>query len=182
MAKTIQNYKLPGDPQQVLSHLRDHLANYSQYFSVGERGPDMLLLRIRNVVKKHWEWTKPGFRVQVSAAGSGSRIVLQRTLGPIANWFFGIFTTLAAISCVAGLVLQIANPADWLKILPFTAGSAVFTVVGLGFRQVYYFIDAGRDRELTGILEKSISDFGRPTAIRRREQSRMIGPGPSAPV
>lgn len=179
MAKTVQSYKLPGDPQQLVSHLRDHLANYAQYFTVEERTPSLLVLRIRHVVAKHWEFPKPGFRVRVLPAGTGSRIILQRTLAPIAGWFFGLWIALSGLALAWAVALMIAKPEDWRQQGYLFWGTVGLTLAGLLFREIYYLVERGRDRELTGILEKAIADFGRPTAIRRREQSRIPGPGPA---
>ena len=175
MAKTLQYSTSPEDAGRLMAHLVDHLANYSQYFEVEQRGPSLIALRTREVIARQWQFQKSGFLVRVTGDRGGSRITLLRTLGPLANWFWGLFTAGWAAALVWGLWRMGAQPAEARGAVTWVATAGGLTLFGLGMRQVFYWTTAGRDRELTNILQKAIADFGRPTAIRRREASR--GPG-----
>lgn len=180
MAKTLQYSLSPEDPSRIMAHLIDHLANYAQYFEVEQRGPKVIALRIREVVPKEWQFQNPGFLIQVTKSGPGCRIALQRTLTPAANWFLGLWVAAAALALAAGLALLTANPSEGRRHYPFIVTAGSLTLAGLVFRQVAYWIKSGRDPEFTNILQKALADFGRPTAIRRREESR--GPGTGTPA
>ena len=178
-ARTLQSSLSPEDPGRIMAHLVEHLANYSQYFEMQQRGPDVIELRIREVIARQWQLQKPHFLVRVTPSRPGCKIALQRTLAPVANWFLGIFTGVSAIALVGSLAVAIANPAERGALWKFMATAAGLTLAGLVLRQLYYWAEAGRDPELTGILQKALADFGRPTAVRRREAAR--GPGTMNP-
>lgn len=177
MAKTLQHSDSSEDPGRIMAYLVDHLANYAQYFVVEQRGSSVIQLTVREVVARQWQFQRPGFRIKVSPRSPGCRIALQRTLAPLANWFLGILTAGSALALAYALALIAAHPSEGRQQSGFVATAAGLTFVGMALRQVYYFVEGGRDRELTGILQKALADFGRPTAIRRREESRGPGTG-----
>ncbi len=179
MAKTLQYSTSPEDSGRIMAHLIDHLSNYAQYFEVEQSSGSVLILRVREVVARQWQFQRPGFRVRVTRSGSGCRIALQRTLAPLANWVLGLFTAGSAIALASGLALLAKDPSEPRQHATYIITTLTMTFAGLVLRQVYYLVEAGRDRELTGILQRALADFGRPTAIRRREESR--GPGTGMP-
>lgn len=177
MAKSVQQFASPGDPGRVFAHLLDHLANYAQYFSVQQRSESTLALELRGLGGTRMRFGKPGFVIRVTPSGSGSRIELLRSLAPLGRYFFGFFTGASGLAFLGGLAALGANPSDWRKLAPFVGISLGLTVAGLVFRRVYYSLESGRDRELTGIVEKALADYGRPTAVRRAMRENQPGPG-----
>lgn len=182
MAKKVQVFASRGDPGQLMPHFAEHMTHYAQYFSAEQRSPSLIALTLREFGVRRQEFTKPGFHIRVSAADGGSRIVLFRTLAPLTGYFSGIPVVAAAVAILAGIALVAMNPADWRSVAPFLGGAFGVLLVGLVLRQFFYWLEGARDRELAGIVQKALADLGRPTAIRRREQSAGAGPGTSQPA
>jgi len=174
MAKKVQVFAHGAEPTRIHAHLSEHLANYAQYFSVEQRSATELALAVREVVARRNEFQKPGFIVRVAPAGTGSSVILYRILAPLGRYAIGIFIAASGIALSAAVALLLRNTAEWRSSAPFVAAAAGLTLAGLGLWELFYWLQRGRDRELTGILQKALADYGRPTAIRRAKASHQL--------
>ena len=174
MAKKVQVFAHGAEPARIHAHLSEHLANYAQYYAVEQRSATDLALSVREVVPRRSEIQKPGFIVRVAPAGTGSSVILYRILAPLGRYASGISIAASAIALSAALALLLRNTAEWRSNAPYVAAAAGLALAGLGLRALFYWLQRGRDRELTGILQKALADYGRPTAIRRAKASHQL--------